>query len=80
MDSHFNYKCPMCGKQFYVPYQKEWVYQTQWKYENLIMCSWTCFRNMNILLFNNPDGKVTDYDKIYEYTKKSKRKHRHGKK
>lgn len=79
-DSHFNYKCPVCGREFHVPYLAGWVYQVQWKYKKYVLCSWTCYRKMNIILFNNPDGNVTDYEKVDEYAKQSKRKRKHGKK
>lgn len=33
-------KCPICGKQFYVPFADIWVYAR----DHRLVCSWSCLR------------------------------------
>lgn len=56
------HKCPVCGRtfRFSIP-ARQWSYKVDWKNQTLYACSWTCFRDLNVMLFNNPDGKVREY-------------------
>lgn len=38
--------CPVCGKIFYIPDSKTWVYRAMIKNRHKPVCSWGCMRKV----------------------------------
>lgn len=59
-----DYICAVCGKNFYALNMTDWAYKAYGKKRTYPCCSWSCLRKMNIILWNDPRGRVVDYDAI----------------
>lgn len=58
-------KCPVCGKEFYMPAQ-EWGYTMQTKRTINYFCTWKCLRQWNLQKYGDKRGHVTKWRKMYE--------------